>query len=291
MGGRTLAASGQQLFLIDDFRNTGKPLLSVLTDTNAIFIKALSLFKNRVLYANIVNDRSAPYYTTSISTVDPFEDLDLVDLNPIEGYGPTILDPVDPVKPKTREELGALTRFVASSSTFASQLPLMALIGVLAPIATVGFLANSGYQTFQSIRRMRLHHEDTTLGFKAYRFPLLLENAVKEVNGSLPAQKLNKDDDNNTSVSNPPSKQQIAASEKVDPESPTHEKSPFPTLALDPQQFEMIKNLNAIGWRKYGVHITKVRHSHAAIILRIERSGYQEGKTVIKHWVEEEFEI
>lgn len=281
------------MFLIDSFRNTGKPLLSVLTDTNAIFIKALSLFKNRVLYANIVNDRSAPYYTTAISTIDPYEDLGLVDLQYLEEYGPTILDPVTPVTPKSKEQLGALTRFVASSSTFVSNLPLMALISVLAPIATVGFLANSGYQTFQSVKRMRLHHEDTTLGFKAYRIPLLLENAVKETNDTIPVQKLKKQDqDSGKKVpASGATKEQVNASEEVEADSSEDTKSPFPTLALSPEQFEMIKNLNAVGWKKYGVHITKVRHSHAAIILRIDRSGYQEGKTVIKHWVEEEFEV
>ena len=71
LGARTLSTSGRQLFLIDSFRDTNRPLLSVLSDPSSIFMTALSKFKHRVLYANIINDRSAPYYTTSLSTSDP----------------------------------------------------------------------------------------------------------------------------------------------------------------------------------------------------------------------------
>lgn len=64
LGSRTLSASGRQLFQIDTFRDTNRPILSVLADPESIFMLALAQFSHRVLYANIVNDRSAPYYTT-----------------------------------------------------------------------------------------------------------------------------------------------------------------------------------------------------------------------------------
>ena len=294
-GGRTLSASGQQLFIMDTFRDTGRPLLSILTEPNSIFIKALSLFKNRALYANIINDRSAPFFTTAISATDPYEDLSLVDLHPLKEYSPTILDPNTPVTIKPAEQVSGLTRFLSSSSSVVSNLPIIALVSVLAPIGTVAFLANSGYQTIQSTRRMKLHNEDSTLGFSAYRTPLLLEAAIKDVNSNLPSQKINDDDVTEKSavsaLTTEASEEQILAAEKVKKSDPADEKKPFPTLALAPEQFEMIKNLNDLGWKKYGVHITKVRHSHAAIVFRIDAERYSEGKVVIKHWINEEFEV
>ncbi len=51
----------------------------------------------------------------------------------------------------------------------------------------------------------------------------------------------------------------------------------------------MIAALDSVGWRKYPVYIHKVRHSHAAIIVRTEKPGFDEGKIVLKHWLDEEF--
>jgi hypothetical protein len=64
LGAKTLSTSGAQMFLADSFRDTGKPLLSVLAEPNSIFIKGLRLFKNKSVYANTMNDRSVPYFTS-----------------------------------------------------------------------------------------------------------------------------------------------------------------------------------------------------------------------------------
>jgi hypothetical protein len=45
-------------------------LLEILADPESIFIKGLAKFERRTLYTNIVNDRSAVYYTTGISKTD-----------------------------------------------------------------------------------------------------------------------------------------------------------------------------------------------------------------------------
>ena len=143
---------------------------------------------------------------------------------------------------------------------------------------------------------MKLHNEDSTLGFSSYRTPLLLEAAIKDVNSNLLSQTIDGGDDATettavSALSNEASEEQISAAKKVENSEAGDEKKPFSTLALAPEQFEMIKNLNDLGWKKYGVHITKVRHSHAAIIFRIDAERYSEGKAVIKHWVNEVFEV
>ncbi len=105
LGARTLSTSGRQMFTIDSFRDTGRPLLSVLADPDSIFMRALSGFRNRVLYAKVVNDRSAVYYTTAISRIDPFTKPDAVKLNYLKGKESIWIDHIIMGLLKTRDRL------------------------------------------------------------------------------------------------------------------------------------------------------------------------------------------
>ena len=312
LGGRTLSTSGRQLFLIDSFRDTGRPILSVLADPDSIFIKALSHYRNRVLYCNVVNDRSAPYYTTAISKTDPFVDPETVSIKYVKGYEPIVVARDHPAKPiKKEEDSDTYSRFLTSSRSLLSQLPFYAMLTVLVPIGSVVFLINSGVQSFRSQQRIRLHEQGKAgVGLASYRIPLMIESTRSAVQGAIenvnPDQQPNYLDDDTTSSS------QLKMSQKRQPDyesDATSEQSgdsdedstaeltrvrsyaEFPTLALAPEQFEMIDGLDGVGFRKYPIHIHKVRHSHAAIIFRRAKSDYDEGKTVIKHWLSEEFEI
>lgn len=306
LGGNMLSASGQQLFLLDTFRDTGRPLLSVLAEPNSIFIKALSCFKHRVLYANIINDRSAPYYTTGISATDPYEDLSLVDLHPVsEPYSPTILSPERPVSRKpSKHENSTVWGYLGSTiPPLFQQLPFYALITLLTPIAASAFLLNSGFQTVRSMQRVKLHNDDSSplgLGFRSYRIPLMVDGAVESMQTRGPQEHLDSTSTNLAQANgHVKPQQQEPSNEKLTLAFPSgaqlgegkQQSEDFPTLALAPEQFAMIRHLDAVGWRKYPVHITKVRHSHAAIIVRTERESFSEGLTVLRHWVEEEFEV
>jgi hypothetical protein len=64
----------------------------------------------------------------------------------------------------------------------------------------------------------------------------------------------------------------------------------FPTLALSHQQFEMIANIDKLGFRKYPVFIHNDRHSHAAIIVRKPwAKRWDEGRVVVAHWLDKAF--
>lgn len=65
----------------------------------------------------------------------------------------------------------------------------------------------------------------------------------------------------------------------------------LPTLALTPAQFAMIKALDDVGFRKFPVHIHNSSHSHAAMIVRTNRKAFEEGKVVVKHWLDQAFSI
>ena len=305
LGSRTLSTSGRQLFSIDSFRDTGRPILSVLSDPQSIFMKALSLFKNRVLYANIINDRSAPYYTTYITRIDPYIDLSAIDINYVKGYDPIIIDPIDPVSKIPPESSQTIwSRIAGSSQNILTHVPLVAALVVLIPIGSVVFLINSGIQSIRSQKRIKLHESGQAgVGLGNYRIPLMVENARSAVedtfgsmNGAQGRRTLLAGADEDTES------QPYPASEKVFEGNGEIESAPkrrsssskprFPILNLSSEQFAMIENLDEIGWRKYAVHIHDVRHTHAAIIVRsTTRKSFKEGKQVVSHWLEEEFEI
>ncbi|KAM0719581.1 hypothetical protein Q7P37_003711 [Cladosporium fusiforme] len=299
LGSKTLSTSGAQMFLADSFRDTGKPLLSVLAEPNSIFIQGLRLFKNKSVYANTTNDRSVPYYTAGISRTDPFVDLDAINVHYEDGQEPdkqVILDPSNPVTPRqspeaTRTLFERVTNFPQRTL---NDVPFYAAVTVLLPIGATFFLINSGIQTFRSAQRVRLHEEGHS-GFSIgkYRMPLLEEAQAMQdrVYKTLSQQ-------NEQYLPTPPpepSEEQTSSSassistenEKGDQlvrDETKKENSPFPILALTPEQFAMIDNLNDVGLTKYAAHIQNVRHTHAAIVVRSDRASFWEGKVVSAHW-------
>ncbi|KAL8697764.1 MAG: hypothetical protein Q9201_006951 [Fulgogasparrea decipioides] len=298
-GSRTLSASGRQLFTIDTFRDTNRPILSVLADPDSIFIRALSLFKHKSLYANIINDRSAPYYTTAITSTDPFVDLDAVNIRYLDSYSPNILDPENPVSPKqAREPLPLYTRLSSSGQTFLTQIPLYTALIALIPVATVAWTVNSGIQSFRSNKRIQLHEQGK--GLDSYRIPLLMNGngardavsgVFRRVNSAQGHDYLPESDGEEETEAAANGSAPETTLPKLELKRTTSRKADFPTLALSDEQFEMIKNLDNVGWKKYLVHIQNHGHTHAAIIVRMPKPGFDEGKVVVRHWLDEEFEI
>lgn len=324
--------SGRQLFIIDKFRSTGRPLLSVLADPDSVFAKGLALFKRRTLYANIVNDRSAVYYTTGISKVDPFVDLDKIKINYVPGYEDVVLDPMEPYAPPeiVAEELPPIfTLLTKKIQSVFNRIPLTLALILFIPLGSVVFLINSAIQTVWSTHRIRLHETGRAgIQVATYRTPLLISGmseAVEETYENLNSAQGNE-------YLSPGNEEEALASDasaspwKVRSESPmpkhtmsenaTSEKkaaspSPSPSvdsitaaddavrphsryldmpkLALTPDQFAMIQALNNVGWRKYPVYIHKNRHSHAAMIVRMNKATFSEGYIVLRHWLDEEF--
>ena len=313
LGGNTLSVSGRQLFLIDQFRDTGRPLLSVLADPKSVFIEALSHFKHRVLYPNITNDRSAPYYTTSISKVDPYVDLENLKIDYVKGYEPVIVALHQPRLSTEQEVNGPIyTRIFYSVSTAWKDLPVYALWSLIIVIGPPVFLVNAGIQSWRSYQRIRLH-EAGKMGIISgtYRIPLIaeqarnaVEGAVRNVNAAAEPDYLNKDGgstsqpDAQTEYLLVPGRSQKSEKTGGSPDetdltdlTDSETTTKVPTLALTQEQFEMIEALDNVGWRKFPVYIHKVRHSHAAIIVRKQKENFFEGKIVVKHWLEEAFEI
>jgi hypothetical protein len=298
--------------MIDSFRETGRPLFSVLADTDSIFMKGLAQFKHRSLYANIVNDRTVTYYTSGISQTDPFARLDDVKINYLEGYEGVVIDARTPVSSKEPVALPAFhQRLTSGTATVFQRAPIVAFLLVFIPIGTTLFLVNSAIQSVRSRQRIRLHEEGKG-GVKIgdYRIPLMINNARKEVEdmfenmaNTQPQEYLEPGSEELASPTQPRSPRlqshtsftkhtetTVSDADSIVEKTPTSPQLEFPTLALTPLQFKMIENLDNVGFHKFPVHIQKHRHSHAAIIRRMDKKGFEEGHVVAKHWLDH-FEI
>lgn len=305
VGARMLSMSGRQLFLVDDFRGTGRPLFAILADPSSIFMKALARFRHKSLYCNIVNDRSVVYYTAAISKIDPYVRMDDIKVNYVPGYDNVIVDSERPVSPRDEEALHL--RLYNRGQTLMGQAPFFAFLMVFFPLASVLFSINSVFQNAWSQKRIQLH-EEGKLGIKkgTYHFPLMLqdvrraaEDVYENVANTQAQEYLPEDSEEASAPSSPLLQRKLsrAASEKfmnteedeLETTNPPREVH-FPTLALTKDQFAMVEALDQIGWKKYPVHIHNAHHSHAGIIVRMAVKRFDEGKIVVRHWLER-FEI
>lgn len=291
VGARTLSMSGHQLFIIDKFRDTERPLLQVMTDPQSIFMSGLRKFKRHTLYSNIINDKSAVYYTTCIQKTDPYRKLDLVRPNFLAGRGNVMLDRETPFFP--RPKLAEKTTVASIGSTcvrYLKKLPLALTVVVLVPVGVVAYLFNSVIQNMRSSKRIRLHEQGKGgVSVEEYRVPVLIkelraeaEEAYEALNSSQRQEYLGPDDDDEDEAMNAEDRQTITRERRLS--QPTQ-----PTLALAPSQFYMIRNLDSLGWRKYPVWIHDTGHAHGAIIARIDKRRYDEGFIVTGHYAEDEF--
>jgi len=257
-----------------------------MADPSSVFMRGLSEFKRRTLYANIINDRAVPWYTAYITRTDPFVDLDAININYIPGYDNVILDSSSLATKKT-EQLTYLQSVYNTGANLVTKAPLYLLFGAVIPIGGVAYLVNSGIQNFRSAARIKLHEEGKL--FDSYRMPLMLEGAsrssdlaIESLNGSEPEEYLS---DGRGGVQTESIKKSEEGSSGTDGETDNAE-SEFPTLALTEDQFQMIENLDKMGIDKFAVHIQKASHSHAAIVVRTARAAFTEGKIVFRHWTE-----
>lgn len=313
LGARTLSASGRQLFTVDNFRDTGRPLLSVLADPESIFIHALGKFENRCLYTNIVNDRTAVYYTTGISRNDPYVNLEKLKLNYLPGYQDVILDPDEPYQLAQSKQLPTFSeRVTGTSRTVLRRAPIYAGLSILIPVAVVVFLINSGIQTLRSQKRILLHEQDDAEdGYQRYRISWMvqdmragIEDVFEATNAAQQQEYLPEGSEELAEGDTPPemTEERIVSTQETSLEkvpsctlrrqSTASGRAPdLPTLALTPAQFAMIKALDDVGFRKFPVHIHNSSHSHAAMIVRTNRKAFEEGKVVVKHWLDQAFSI
>ncbi|KAF2748576.1 DUF676-domain-containing protein [Sporormia fimetaria CBS 119925] len=285
LGPRTLSASGKQLFMVDKFRETGRPLLAVLADPEHVFIRALAQFRHRSLYANVINDKTVTYYTAAISETDPFADMEDLDFHYIDGYAPVVMKDGNPVSRKRRDSHALAPTWATSTSKILKRVPFATFLVLFLPLGVTGFLINSAIQSVRSTQRIRLHEAGKAgIDVGEYRIPLIsdmrreVEDMYEEMNSGHGQEYL--------SGHNQDVESQSASSSQESFEKPKRAHSGFPTLALTSEQFAAIRALNEVGFKRFPVYIHKHRHTHAAIIRRRTGAAFEEGRVVAKHWLD-----
>jgi hypothetical protein len=267
-------------------------------------MRALAQFKHRSVYANITNDRTVAYYTASFSQTDPFVQPEALNIKYLDGYKDVILDVKNPVSHKKVETAPTLQqRLMSSTRAVFQKAPLVAFFLVFIPIGTTLFLLNSAVQSVRSRQRIRLHElGQAGADFGGYRIPLLnsarreVEDMFENMNNTHEQEYLEEDSEEVASPTQPVSPVARKASFISHPESvgsgsdlekaPKERELDFPALALTQDQFKMIENLDNVGFQKFPVYIHNARHSHAAIIRRMDKKDFEEGYIVVKHWLD-----
>lgn len=284
--------------MIDNFRLTGRPLLEILADPNSIFMQGLAKFQRRTLYANITNDRSAVYYTTSISKIDPFTKLERTKITYLTGYGDIIVDPDAPLETHQNSEGNFFSRLWKGTRKTVRRIPFFVALVAYVPFGIMTVLVNSGMEALRSNRRIRLYEQGlSSIKPDTYRVPLLItglqeavDDVYKNVNSAQNHEYLPSDVDEEAALEGMAPPKTVREDSKTSTLFSHHPSGPI--LALTPAQFRMIAALDAVGWRKYPVHIHKHRHSHAAIIMRGDKkrtASFDEGRIVFRHWLKEDF--
>lgn len=309
-----LAHSGSQMFLKDMVSKTQKPLLVVMADVNSYFYKVLKLFKHKSLYANVVNDKRAAFFTSAITAIDPVNSMinqlaDNLQMTYIKGYEPIVVDIEKPLKyekiadsfvPANRKSQSRLTRAVGWVKVFGS-------IVLYTPLWVAFFISNSIVQRIRLNNRVsnflqdasnNLHHlydqlSDDPIQLKEEE----THNTAEEEEELERATLLEKFEDLGDRIQ----EQQYSVVESVysvmnnNDAAIDQEKNPesgqVSVMNLNADQKFIISLLNTLGWNKYPVVIRNSKHSHAAAIVRFHDPNFDEGKVVIDHLVNEVFQL
>jgi len=316
------ATAGRQLFLHDTFRDTSRPILSVMADPKTVFVRGLRRFRRLTTYGNIVNDRAVVWYTTAFSPTDPYADLKKVQVHYVKGYEGVVLERgggvvlreaseqedrrrhrVKEIVAKRTDEAGGDKAGDDSDENdkeeaeqvFDSKWPWSQRLRVMAfgltlftlwplyiPVLGVSVTAAA----VMSEKRMRRHDRgEDGVDTASYRSLELWSTDEEEEPTST------------TTASQEPRLSEADASDSSSsPSSPNKEgettaplSQVFPALDLLPAQLDMIRGLNALPWRKYPVWIRRHINPHEDIVIRGSESETSEGLVVLKHFAAEEF--
>jgi len=297
LGPRLISASGRQMFLADRSR---RPLLLRMSDKGAssgpshlkltldsIFIRGLALFKTRIAYSNIINDRSVPYHTAAITLYNPYLDMTKLKMCYVPSYSPVIVHPVHPIIPISNPKYTPpRLRFIW----------LRILVFTLLPLWLLFFTVVSIYQSFFSARRIKAHFQHKPKE----------EEQLEETTFSGAVQEVFEDVVDNSNVLPEEDEEYVYQNGDTDEATPLlkegngtdhdvkaiSEKREEYRLKFNEDYETMFKGLRSLQWHAIGVHIHKSGHSHAAIIRRtmFRREELSEGVVVIEHWLKELFQ-
>lgn len=320
-----LAHTGGQLFLKDTKSISIKenknhlPLLVWMTDSNSYFFKALKNFKSRSLYANIMNDKRTSWFTSSISDSDPFDSTNTLsgkdfELSYIDNYDPVVIDYSKPVlrahqKVIQSQDTEGVTAPQGKVQKYFNWIKIFTKVLILSPLWFVWFTTNSLVERIKLNRRVSAFFRDTSNNM-IHLYDMINEDISTGIDEDLKEDNLiedmpffNKGKKNNSLLDN----FEIDINNHVTDHTDNFMENVFDALNdneldddlrsnenklnLTTYQKQIITLLNSLQWKKFPIVIRKTKFAHACAIVRPSDENFEEGKIVVSHFVEENFQF
>lgn len=296
-----LSMTGQQLFLVDDHLDSGKPLLYLLAERDSIFDQGLSCFQRFTAYGNITGDYCVPYTTATFDMGDPW-----AELLPRSGQKDFIKHPTDAVvKDVSENSSGAESLTPSCSSHIIRQGAAYTALGLVSLLCMPPALAYSTYQTILSKRRIRQHRDGRT-GIDTGRYCIGNATSTTTIDTHYPFKAIRPAREPPVQVEcllptpppTPPGSPNVSIvdlalpqSDMTSDEGKSDQASLMPMISAIPSllqmKMEMARSLDRLPFNKFPVHIQKTRHAHAAIIARAPKKRFAEGREVCEHWAQQ----
>ncbi|KAK6204790.1 putative serine esterase-domain-containing protein [Scheffersomyces amazonensis] len=314
-----LAHTGSQLFLKDKIEHRGKPLLAWMADPNSYFFISLKSFKYKSLYANIIHDRRTSWFTAGIQSLDPFNSMtNTSPLNITLGFVPkyetVVVDINQPIKYKEVKLISETSttipkRFIRGLSW----LRVLGTVIVYLPIWFIFFSVDSIFQRIKMNRRVKEFVRDTSNNL-IYLYEMINDETL-QVDESEEAEN---DDESSYETNSEKERDYLSDfeqdfSNKVQDQQDEFVETVYDVmntnnmeaekeldvenygnlikLNFNSDQMFIINKLNSLGWKKYPVLIQNTKQTHAAAIYRFKDVNFDEGKVVIRHLIEETFQV
>lgn len=144
-----------------------------------------------------------------------------------------------------------------------------------APVMGLSFIVSSIYQRIQTLNRIRRFHNE-----KSNNLSHLYEY---DENTSLLTDLTNKFEDGQDTIVED---MYGAMNWKV-----SHSSSNFPPIILDDSQTFIVEKLNTLGWRKFPIILRHTPSTHAGAIVRHADPNFDEGKVIVRHFVDNVFKL
>lgn len=297
-----LAATGDQIFLRDKVVVDGdsNPILVRLAGIKSIFFIALSKFKYRVLYANAVNDKRCAFFTALISEYDPFHSLsnknpERIEASYVKNYEPTVVDLSKPINItnkilRKQETERTWNQFFIRKYRW---LIIFMKLFVYSPFWGLTFLSNSIIERFKYNGRLSKIKQDKSINFVDLYQPVRSRSNRGSIDGDANDLFTNFERDTKDRVYD--QKEGIvenlygAINYEVEENQNEIELNNSDKMNLSVHQKTIVKNLNTLSWTKHPIIIRQTKATHAASIHRHDDPNFEEGKVVVKHFVDNSF--
>ncbi|KAI5951885.1 hypothetical protein KGF54_004960 [Candida jiufengensis] len=281
-----LAITGSQFFLKDKVGEFHKPLLVWMADQNSKFYQALSKFKYKSLYANVVNDKRCSWFTSSISFDDPVNSMynkspKNIQCEYIKGYEPNLIDISKPLHFIQRDNKQIEDYPITTKSSIVrffwktiNWIKLLSSIAIYTPFWALSFLISSIIQRIKLSSRLRKFNNDSNNKLNHLYEYNEDTSLLTDLNNKL-------EDEQETLVED----MYNAMNFKI------RYSKIFPKIKLDSNQLFIVEKLNTIKWNKYPIILRHTGATHAAAIVRHADPNFDEGKVVVRHFIEKVFKL